>query len=63
MSALRKSMTTSLAELRSRMLIRLVNRTFKVNPNLVDRIAIRMLGKMVGPVGEPDPDLEHEISS
>ena len=48
------------AERRSRMMIKLANRTFNKEPNLLDRVAIRMLTKAVGPPTCDDPDLDHD---
>lgn len=36
----------------------IANRTFKRNPGLLDRLAIRFLKNAIGPI-EDDPELEH----
>jgi hypothetical protein len=59
MKALQKAAAARLAELRSRMIVRLVNRSCRVQPNVIDRIALQAIEKLVGPAGQPDPDLEH----
>ncbi len=41
------------------MIVRLVNRSCRVQPNAIDRIALQAIEKLVGPAGQPDPDLEH----
>ncbi len=43
------------------LLTRLVNRSFRQNPNLLDRLALRVVERAFGPVGEPDPELEHRL--
>ena len=48
------------AERRSRMMTKLANRTFNKEPNLLDRVAIRMLTKAVGPPPGDDPELDHD---
>ena len=48
------------AERRSRMMTKLANRTFNKEPNLLDRVAIRMLTKAVGPTPGDDPELGHD---
>ncbi|MEM9609431.1 MAG: hypothetical protein AAGA99_18545 [Actinomycetota bacterium] len=47
-------------ELRGRMMVSLVNRTFKRNPSFVDRIAITVLGRALGPVPELDESFSHD---
>ena len=59
MKAIRKATTLRLAELRSRIMARLANRSFKMQPNAIDRMALQAIEKILGPAGEPDPDLEH----
>ena len=48
------------AERRSRMMTKLANRTFNKEPNLLDRVAIKMLAKAVEPPPGDDPELDHD---
>jgi hypothetical protein len=41
-----------------KLMTRIANRTFKQKPNLLDRMAIRLIEQTYGPVTE-DPELEH----
>jgi len=43
---------------RARLMTRLANRTFKNHPNVLDRMARRLLSGMVGKVPH-DPELDH----
>jgi len=43
---------------RARLMTRLANRTFKNDPNVLDRMARRLLSGMVGKVPH-DPELDH----
>lgn len=45
-------------ELQQKLLTRVANRSFKQNPNLLDRLAMRLIEKSYGPVTD-DPELEH----
>lgn len=47
-----------LGDSRQRLMTRLANRTFKKNPNLLDRAATGLLKKMIGEM-PPDPELDH----
>jgi len=42
------------------MMTKLANRTFNKEPNLLDRVAIRMLTNAVGPPTGDDPELDHD---
>ncbi|MFK7733898.1 MAG: hypothetical protein AB8B48_19915 [Pseudomonadales bacterium] len=44
-----------------RLMTSLINRTCKKSPNLLDRIAMRLLKKMIGEVPH-DPELDHPES-
>ncbi|MFT5014839.1 MAG: hypothetical protein ACI9HA_003509 [Dinoroseobacter sp.] len=47
-----------LGEARQRLMTNVVNRTFKKDPGIVDRLATMLLGKMIGEVPH-DPELDH----
>lgn len=47
-----------LGEAQQRLMTNIVNRTFKKNPGIVDRLAIMLLGKMIGEVPH-DSELDH----
>ncbi|MEM7019375.1 MAG: hypothetical protein AAF512_18800 [Pseudomonadota bacterium] len=53
------SLKDKMAEAKQRMMIHMANRTFKKNPNFLDRIAIRIVKKAAGPEVPHDPDLDH----
>lgn len=53
-----KTLKEWLAEAEQRLMTGLVNRTCKKNPNIIDRLALRMLKRMVGEVPH-DPELDH----
>ncbi|MCR9277015.1 MAG: hypothetical protein NXH85_03500 [Pseudomonadaceae bacterium] len=48
-----------LAERQQVVLTRIANRSFKQNPGWLDRLALRLIERAAGPVGEADPELEH----
>jgi hypothetical protein len=47
-----------LGEAKQRLMTHIINRTFKKNPGIVDRLAMLLLGKMIGEVPH-DPELDH----
>ena len=47
------------SEFVQKLLTHIANRSFKNNPTVIDRFAFRILEKAYGPVGDPDPDLDH----
>lgn len=47
------------AERKARLMTKLANRTFSKNPSFLDRMAMKLLEKAVGPASEDDPDLDH----
>ncbi len=47
-----------LGDNQQRLMTHLANRTFKKNPNLIDRAATGLLKKMIGEVPD-DPELDH----
>ena len=48
------------AERKAQLMTKLANRTFSKDPNLLDRMAMKLLEKAVGPATEDDPDLDHD---
>ena len=48
------------AERKARMMTKVANRTFSKDPGFLDRMAMKMLEKAVGPAPEDDPDLDHD---
>lgn len=48
------------AERKARLMTKLANRTFSKNPGFLDRMAMKLLEKAVGPASEDDPDLDHD---
>jgi|AntAceMinimDraft_1070359.scaffolds.fasta_scaffold99453_2 outer membrane protein TolC len=46
-------------EYQQKLLTKIANRSFKNNPDLLDRLAFKILEKAYGPAGEEDEDLEH----
>lgn len=47
-----------LGDTQQRLMTRLANRTFKQNPSVLDRLAVRLLTKMLGTPAH-DPELDH----
>jgi hypothetical protein len=46
-------------EYQQKLLTHIANRSFKNDPDLLDRLAFKILEKAYGPAGEEDEDLEH----
>ena len=51
--------TVRVAEVRSRAMTRLANRSFATNPTRLDQIAIAILNRVLPPDDEIDPELDH----
>lgn len=43
---------------RQRLMANIANRSFKRKPNILDRLAIKFLATVMGPI-QDDPELEH----